>query len=94
MNLDQDIQDWVVAFLRSRGDLPEDSLHDVLMFNYLDTELLDSFDLINMVNSLESTFNMQIDLDDMMSEEFATVGGLIRIVSRQCRTDGQTFGPR
>jgi len=42
----------------------------------LDEELVDSFNMINIVNFLEDTLRVQVDPDDVVSERFADIDAI------------------
>ncbi len=50
--------------------------------NFLDEGLLDSFDVINIVTSLEETFNIRIDGLDITPENFETIESIESLVRK------------
>lgn len=41
--------------------------------NFIEEGMLDSFDVVNLVNDLDSTFGVSIDGVDILPENFATI---------------------
>lgn len=48
----------------------------------IDDEILDSFDIIAIVNGLNEAFEIEIDIDDLEPENFNTVDAMYELVSR------------
>lgn len=71
----------ILEFFKSKGTIPQ-SESEQLNYNYLDTGLLDSMQLVEMIVLLEDQFKIQFSMEDLQSEEFRTIGGLINIVNR------------
>lgn len=74
--------DTVLTFFESRGGLPGATVDEQLACLYLDEKILDSMGIIELVTHLESTLAIRFDAEHLQSNEFQTVGGLIRIVER------------
>lgn len=72
-----DVRERVLAFFAARG-LASDG-DDVA---YLDEGLLDSMGIVMMISEFEEEFGIRFTPDDLQSEEFATVGGLIQTIER------------
>jgi D-alanine--poly(phosphoribitol) ligase subunit 2 len=80
--MDQDVKVFVFDFINERNALPGESESEQMEVEYLDMGLLDSMAVVELVVSLEDTFGVQFEPEDMQSVEFRTVGGLIGVVSR------------
>lgn len=50
----------------------------------LETGLIDSFEIVNVVMELEGTFDIIIDPEFIVSENFATVENIVKLVERAC----------
>lgn len=50
--------------------------------NFIEEGMLDSFDVINLVTELESTFNVTIDGIDVLPENFATTDSIINLLKK------------
>jgi len=56
--------------------------HNLETINFLEEGLLDSFDVINIVTSLEEEFNIRIDGLDILPENFETLERIERLVEK------------
>lgn len=72
----------VLEFFDSRGGLPGTSQDEKLACAYLDAKIVDSMGIIDMVSHFEDTFGIRFDADDLQSQEFQTVGGLIGVIEK------------
>lgn len=70
----------VIEFFKSRGSLPTLD-DDILKFNYLDSGFIDSMQLVEMIVSFEAEFNVKFTHEELQSNEFRTIGGLISIIN-------------
>lgn len=62
---------------------PEFEFEDVE--NFFDEGMLDSFDLMTLVSTLESRFGVKIDGTDILPENFANVGAISALLERTSR---------
>lgn len=70
---------FVVSFLIERAArLGFDGLEVDGDFDFFESGLLDSFGLIELIDSVESNFNLQVDFTDMDPDAFTTVDGLVK----------------
>lgn len=69
----------VEEFLLQFGPIPGETVEEQLRFAYLDAGHIDSVTLVLMITELEEALHVRLDAHAMQSEEFRTVGGLIRI---------------
>ena len=78
------VQDFVFAYLKSRGKKAFSALSDTekLQCRYLDLGLVDSMGIIDMVLELERHFDIHFSAEELQSMEFRTVGGLIQLIER------------
>ncbi|MFN0075075.1 MAG: acyl carrier protein [Prosthecobacter sp.] len=72
----------VLEFFDSRGGLPGASQDEKLACAYLDAKIVDSMGIIDMVSHFEDIFDIRFDADDLQSQEFQTVGGLIGVIEK------------
>jgi acyl carrier protein len=76
MILEKKLQLFFKEFLMERGiEVTTDSLHD---FNFVDSGLLDSFEILTMIMALETEFSLMISPDELLDRDNATVAGLIK----------------
>ena len=50
--------------------------------NYIEEGMLDSFDVINLVNELDSTFGISIDGVDVLPENFSSLESIIGLLKK------------
>ena len=50
--------------------------------NFIEEGMLDSFDMVNLVNDLDSTFGISIDGVDILPENFATVADIEKLLMK------------
>lgn len=50
--------------------------------NFIEEGMLDSFDVVNLVNDLDSTFGVSIDGVDILPENFATVENIEQLLKK------------
>ena len=50
--------------------------------NFIEEGMLDSFDVVNLVNDLDSTFGISIDGVDILPENFATVEAIENLLKK------------
>lgn len=76
---DNVIAAWIVATtLATRPVTPSTRL--------MDEGWLDSLQIVQLVEFLEERFSVAIDLDEMVPENFATIGAVTALVQRSPRT--------
>ncbi|WP_440055625.1 acyl carrier protein [Pseudoalteromonas sp. T1lg65] len=62
-------------FLESRGVTVSDQ--QLLAFNFVQSGLLDSFEILSMVMQLETEFGVSLSPEELSAQQNATVKGLI-----------------
>lgn len=72
----------VLEFFDSRGGLPGSTEQEKLACAYLDAKVIDSMGIIDMISYFEDTFGIRFEADDMQSEQFQTVGGLVLVIEK------------
>lgn len=50
--------------------------------NFIEEGMLDSFDVVNLVNDLDATFGISIDGVDILPENFATVEAIENLLKK------------
>jgi len=78
----------VIAAITSRGEIPGESEPERLACEYLDEGVLDSMGMVELVLELERLYGIHFEPEDMQSEEFRTIGGLVAIVERLVAQSG------
>ena len=78
--MSEDIYDVVLTLLEKRGTVPGDSEQDKLNYRYLDAGHVDSLGLHQFILEIEDQFGFTLSSDESQSDDFRTLGGLIRII--------------
>lgn len=63
-------------------DINEDIPNDITI-NLLEEGIIDSFDIANIVASLEVEFNIEFDAEDIVPENFCSVEKIINLLNRK-----------
>lgn len=50
--------------------------------NFIEEGMLDSFDVINLVNALDNEFGISIDGSDILPKNFSSVDGIIELLKK------------
>ena len=76
------IKETIVNYLKyhARKKFPSGTEEELLGCYYLEAGLLDSVGVVEMILEFEDTFGIRLDPDQLRSNEFRTIGGLIRII--------------
>lgn len=72
------MEDKIVAILNNLR--PEFDFSEPV--NFIEEGMLDSFDVINLVNELDTTFGISIDGIDVLPENFSSVAGIIELLHK------------
>lgn len=63
----------ILTELRPEFDFTQD-------VNFIEEGMLDSFDIVNLVNDLDQTYGISIDGMDILPENFATVDAIVALL--------------
>jgi acyl carrier protein len=66
----------ILSELRPEFDFTEEGL------NFIEEGMLDSLDIVNLVNDLEAEFGIKIDGVDVLPENFCTVDAIIELLKK------------
>lgn len=66
----------ILSELRPEFDFTQESV------NFIEEGMLDSFDMVNLVNDLDSTFGISIDGVDILPENFGTVDAIEQLLKK------------
>ncbi len=72
----------VLDYFASKGGLPGATEAEKLASSYLDAKIIDSMGIIEMISHFEDLCGIRFEADDMQSEDFQTVGGLVRVIEK------------
>lgn len=50
--------------------------------NLLTSGIIDSFDIVDLIGSLEDTFKIEIDGDDIIPENFESIDAIVKLVEK------------
>lgn len=74
----EEVKGFLVFLLEKKQRLPEDI--NVGSYRYLELGHIDSLSVMNFILNIEDQFNIEISDEDMLSELFQTVDGLVEII--------------
>ena len=77
-----DIKKEIIEFFGSKGNLSKKSENEIIDSHYLEIGLIDSMELVEMIVLFEDKFKIKFSTENLQSNEFRTIGGLIKLVSR------------
>jgi acyl carrier protein len=80
MNYDE-IKRGVMSLLEKKQRLPKSE--NIGAYRYLDAGHIDSLGVMNFILQLEDLFKVEISDDDMLSEQFQTVDGVVELILRK-----------
>ena len=83
-----DIRAFVLKLIEKKAKLPKDA--DVDTFNYIDTGYVDSLGIMKFVLDIEAEYDIEITDDDMTSDRFRTVGGIISLIEEKLALRGNS----
>ena len=66
----------ILTELRPEFDFTQEGM------NFIEEGMLDSFDMVNLVNDLDSTFGISIDGIDILPENFATIESIEQLLKK------------
>lgn len=79
------IQPEIIRIFSSFHDLPS-NVDDLLGLDYLHSGILDSLDVVELITRIEEKFGIQLTHEELTSDEFKSIGGVINIVSLKLST--------
>lgn len=89
-NSDQ-LTDFFLRFLLARGvELDAQKLAD---FNFVESGLLDSFEILSMIIELETEFGLSLSPEELSDTQHASVGGLMTTLLEKASGASQTKTP-
>jgi acyl carrier protein len=65
----------ILSEIRSEFDFNED-------INFIESGMLDSFDIVALVTSLDEEFYISIEGTDILPENFCTIGAIMQLLSK------------
>lgn len=74
------IRDFIIKAIARKAALPAGE--DLDRFNYIDSGHVDSIGIIKFVLELEREFEIDIAPEEMESDDFRTIGGLVELIQQ------------
>ncbi len=87
--LKHEVSNWVVEWFSSRGKI-RCAAHEALEIDYLQSGLLASLEIVELVAELEDRFGVQFSEAEMQDPRFSTIGGIAELVASLMKRDGAT----
>ena len=75
-------KDLVFELIERRSSIPLSIEAERLAFPYLDSGLIDSLGLVELIAEIEEKCGILFQPEHLQSDEFLTIGGLIAIIDR------------
>ena len=75
----EDIIDFIITFFLERGvSLSREDYQDV---NYVDSAIIDSFEMLTLLMAIEDNFGVKITPMDIAEQEYKTLGDLVLLIN-------------
>ena len=84
--MNENIFAFIVLLLEKHGPFPEDDEKGMLAYRFLETGHIDSFQLNEFIMEIEDRYNIALSPEDIQSENFRSIGGLIEIVKNRIQS--------
>ena len=81
--MNEDIFNFIVSLLEKHGPVSGKDEMEKLTYRFLETGHIDSFTLNEFIIEIEDQFSIAMSPEDMQSEEFRSIGGLIEIIKNR-----------
>ena len=92
MQQTKSVKQTVLNYLESKGEIEALSEEEKLDYKYLDKRLIDSFGIIEMVETFEREFGITFGPEQMESEDFMTIGGLVKLIDTMLKDPAKRSG--
>jgi acyl carrier protein len=87
----QEISSWIVEWFVSRGK-SVGATREALHVDYLQSGLLTSLEIVELVAAIEDNYGVQFSEADMQDPRFSSIGGMSELVAGAL--SGEQCGPR
>jgi len=75
----EDIIDFIITFFLERGvSLSREDYQDV---NYVDSAIIDSFEMLTLLMAIEDNFGVKITPMDIAEQQYKTLGDLVLLIN-------------
>lgn len=78
--MNEDVVNWVVGWFASREKIRCEG-EQVLEIDYLESGLLTSLEIVELVADLEDHFGVQLSEKDMQDPRFSVIGGIAALIA-------------
>ena len=78
-----DIHNFLINLLEEQGPIPKKGKKNILEYRYLDSAHIDSFGILNFINTIENKFNIKLSEKDTNSDKFRYIKGLTKIIKKK-----------
>lgn len=83
--MSREIYDEIVSLIEKRGHVPGSSEQEICNYRYLDEGHVDSFNIMSLILEIEDRFGISFSAEDTQSDEFRTIGGIIKLIQRKLK---------
>jgi D-alanine--poly(phosphoribitol) ligase subunit 2 len=77
---------FIVSLLEKHQPIPVETDAERMAYRFLETAHIDSFGLNEFIIEIEDQFNITLSPEDAQSEEFRSVGGLVKLIKNRMST--------
>ena len=81
--MNNEVREFVIKLLEKKRPIAKDI--DIDSLEYFKSGHVDSLGLMKFILQIEENFDVEISEEDMMNKAFATVGGVVEIISKKLR---------
>ncbi len=75
-----DTQQWVLGYFSSKGGIPGETAEQQLGVDYIEAHLIDSLGIVELVETVEGTFGIRFQAEQLQDPRFRRIGGLAEVI--------------
>jgi acyl carrier protein len=83
-----DTQQWLLDLFSSKGRIPGETTDQQLDVDYFEVALIDSLELVELVETIEETFGVRFQSAHLQDIRFRRIGGLAEVIDELRRGSG------
>ena len=76
-------REWITSWFRNRGKLGKVTADELLHRNYLETGMLTSMEIVELITEIENEFGIQFSESDLQDPRLVTVFGLSELIAER-----------
>jgi acyl carrier protein len=80
------VKDFIFEYFKKIGPIPGKTEKERLAYDYVQSQMLDSLGILNLITDVEAKFNIALAGDDLERPAFKTIGGLIQTIESKLKT--------